>query len=163
MFKWVNHFNIQIPQQVSGSQFQMGSIAAPDASLWDWVIEISWMEIFFPNKRKCTQPFYYAASRLLCKAEHRVANPRPTSVTLLRSRCPAQNSHLPAIGRGGEGGGCLGGGQVPPRLQAPPNLANSPNIAPALQVHTHTMDTRAIYQPHCMTRSGTLHLPAIKQ
>ena len=161
MFIWVNHFNIQIPQQVSGSGFQMGSIAAPDTSLWDWVIKIFWIEIFYPHKHKYTHPFYYSSPCLLCKAEHSVANPCPTSVTLLRSRCPAQNSHLPAIGRGGEGGGCLGGGQVPP--QAPPNLANSPNIAPALQVHTHTMDTRAMYQPHCLTRSGTLHLPAIKQ
>ena len=134
MFKWVNHSNIQIPQQRSGSQFQMGSITTPDTSLWDWVSKIFKMEIFCPHKHKYALSFYYAASCLLCKAEHSVANPRPTSVTLLRSRCPAQNSHLPAIGRGGEGGGCLGGGQVPP--QVPPNLANSPNIAPALQVHT---------------------------
>ena len=163
MFKWVNHSNIQIPQQRSGFQFQMGSITTPDTSLWDSVLEIFRMEIFCPHQHKYTHLFYYAAPCLLCKAEHSVANPRPTSVTLLRSRCPAQNSHLPAIGMGGGGGGCLGGIRCHPNAQTPPNLANSPNIAPALQVHTHTIDTRAMYQPHCLTRSGTLHLPAIKQ
>ena len=50
-----------------------------------------------------TYPIYYSSPCLLCKAEHSVANPCPTSVTLLRSRCPAQSSHLPAIGRGGGG------------------------------------------------------------
>ena len=64
---------------------------------------------------------------------------------LAAKQVPAQSSHLPAIGRGGEGGGCLGGGQVPPRPQTPPNLANSPNIAPALQMHTPPKMARTMY------------------